>query len=307
MIEALLAPELLRGVGAGALGLALVAAAAAATRRNDRPTVPLAGLVLAAASLTALGLRLAPPRTVILGIGLLAVAGLLADVWPSCRPALPLLALPGAALVATDPELAAGPPWLMGLLVLTVVLGGPLVGSFDERWSDRGYGPVLMAGTVAGVYLTVPDTERLLVVLGVAGVLALTGWPRPVAHLGWAGSLAATGLVLWAAALDGASRPSAVVGSMACLGLLAVEPVARALLRDRGGPLDPLAGSWLALPVVAAAHALVVVVASRGAGLRSDLPTAAAVAGADLGIALVLCLAVGLVFGARPSQPAGHG
>lgn len=323
MIEALFTRELVSGAGAGAVGLALVLVIAAVRRDSNPTSVPVVGLALAAAAVavTALVVTKAAVRTpgeVLVGLGALAAVGLLADLWPRCRPALALLALPGAVLLASaaerayaanrqvDPRFVLPPRWFWVVVVVAVAVGGPLVGAFDARWRSQGYGPILLAVTVAGAYLTVPDTERMLVLLGAAGVLVLSAWPWPLGSLGRAGSLSATGLVVWAATLDGAYRSSSVVGAVACLGLLVVEPVARGMLRRHRSPLEGLQGKWWSVPAVAAFHLAVVLVASRGAGLRPDLGEAALVAGADLVVALVLVLAAAAILGAHRTRPVGY-
>src|SRR5690606_32918712 len=94
-----------------------------------------------------------------------------------------------------------------------------------------GVGPVLVAVTVAGVYLTVPDTEMATVLLGAALPAAALGWPFAWGRLGGGGALATVAVVAWTVALDGRGRLGSVVGGVACLGLLA--QIGRASCRER--------------------------------------------------------------------------
>lgn len=248
------------------------------------------------------------------GLLLLALAGLVIDLWPKAWLGAPLLALPGAIALAVGtqaliPGQAGGrssSAWVVPVVIAVVVVGGTLVGCFDSRWRSRGFGPILLALTLVGVYLTVPETKRTLVLMGAAVVIALTAWPVPLASVGWAGSLAATGLVVSMTVLDGLDRPSSIVGAVACLGLLIVEPMARALVGGRQSPLDALPTSWWSVPVVAAAHLAIVLVASRVAGLRVDVNSAALVASVDLGVALLVAVGVAVILDARNRRPLGY-
>ncbi len=300
MIEALVSEELLRGAAAGVVGLMVVLGAGIIQRSRHRRPPPLVGVVLAVAVIV--GMRDRVPTGVVAAVVLLAGAGLVADVWGRARLVVPLLALPGALALAGESTLAGGPPWLPWLVVGAVILGGPLMGSFDDRWRAHGYGPVLIAATAAGIYATVPDTEGALVVLGAAAVLAWAGWPWPLAGLGWAGSLAVTGVIVWSASSDGLDRPASIVGGVACFGLLWVEPLVRSALRRRGSPFEGYPGAMAPLLAAVAVHAAVVVVASRGAGLRLDALSAAVISGG----ALLLAFAFVAVLSTAPSETDGY-
>jgi hypothetical protein len=240
------------------LGLAAaVACLGAAWVRRERPP-PLAGLALAAA--TAAGL---------------AVTGAPAD------PALgwPALAVAAAAVAAA-------------------------LAAFDRRWGRAGLPPALLAVTALGVWACVPDVEGPLVLLGAALPLALLGRPGPLAArrpgaaaFGVAGSAAVAAVVVWVVATGGAGRPGSVVGGLACLGLLLVEPAARLLDPGRRGPLDPVADrpglAWAAL----AAQLVLAGYASRVAGR----PDSAATALGLTALGLALALAAGVVVARRPS------
>jgi hypothetical protein len=136
------------------------------------------------------------------------------------------------------------------LVLASAVVGATLLSDFDSRWCRRGLGPVLLAVSMLGIYATVPDTEQALVLLGLALPLALTFWPWPVASLGVAGSLATTGLVVWTISAGGAGRTSSIIGGLACLGVLVLEPITRGLRADRRSALElvPLRLWWVVRP-----------------------------------------------------------
>jgi hypothetical protein len=215
-----------------------------------------------------------------------------------------LAAAGGAGIVAaTDPPatLALPPPWI----AVAAGVAGALLAGFDRRWRGQGLAPLLLAVSAVGVYATVPDVEWALVVVGAALPLALLGWPGPLApggllgprrrdgpaqpppSLGVAGSLAAAALLAWTVAAGGAGRPGSVVGGLACLGVLAVEPLARLLdPRHRSALARPRA-AWTAL----AAHLVLVAVAARVVGRAETVAAALPLAGLALAAALAVALA----------------
>jgi hypothetical protein len=226
------------------------------------------------------------------------LAGVAAWTWGRARRGGVLATLAGlapaaagvGALAATDgipPGRQAG----LGPLVagVAVVAAGALLADFDRRRPD-GLALPLWAVSVAGVWATVPDVESAVVVLGAALPPALLGWPSPLARhglvaLGVAGSLASAGLLVWVAATDGAGRPGSMVGGLACLGVLGVEPLARRLAgRGPGGPPLPAAA-------LLAAHLVLVAVASRVVGRRDTVAQALPLAAAVLVVALVVAVA----------------
>jgi hypothetical protein len=215
-----------------------------------------------------------------------------------------LAAAGGTGIVAaTDPPatLALPLPWI----AVVAGVAGALLAGFDRRWRGHGLAPLLLAVSAVGVYATVPDVEWALVVVGAALPLTLLGWPGPLApgglrgprrrdgpaqpppSLGVAGSLAAAALLAWTVAAGGAGRPGSVVGGLACLGVLAVEPLARLL--------DPRHRSALARPRVAwtalAAHLVLVAVAARVVGRTETVAAALPLAGLALAAALGVALA----------------
>jgi hypothetical protein len=115
--------------------------------------------------------------------------------------------------------------------------------------------------------------------------------------MGTGGSLAAVGALAWAAAMGGTGRPASIVGGVAGLGLLAAEPLGRAVVALTGGsppasPLDRLPARAWSTPAVAAVQAVVVVLAARVAGLCTSVPAAVAVSTATLLVVVAAAVAV---------------
>jgi hypothetical protein len=193
-------------------------------------------------------------------------------------------ALAATGVVPASPETGLSPV----VAVAAAVAAGALLADFDLRRRD-GLALSLLAFSMAGVWATVPDVESALVVLGAALPPALLGWPSPLARnglvsLGVAGALASAGLLVWVVTTDGAGRPGSMVGGLACLGVLGVEPLARRLGgRGPGGPpLPPLP--------LAAAHLALVAVAARVVGRRETVAQALPLALLALAVAVAVAV-----------------
>lgn len=268
---------LLVGAVAGLVALGL--------RRGRRVPLPVVGLLGAGAAWAALDELSLASSALALGLVALGAAGVVADVVPRARALLPLLALPGAWVLSTQAVDVAG--WAVFALLATVVIGGPLVADVDHHWRHRPLAPALVAVSILGVYATVPETDHVIAVVGAVLPLALLGWPVGLGRLGAAGSLALTGLLAWSVAVGGVTRPSSIVGGLACLGFLAAEPVGRFLVARRDPGLRAVPGPG-AVVLAGLAHLVVVATASRVAGLRDSATVAALIVSIDLVLALAL-------------------
>ena len=242
--------------------------------RNGRPA-PSAALLAAGAMIVALQL-IGPQsqgslRLVISVLALVVGAGLATGLeLPSRLWFLPLT--PGAAFLAyqTGPS---GPAWVSHLVFLTVVLGSALITDFDRRDHRGALGPAMALFSVAGVFLCIPDTDQALVMLGAMAPVALTGWPLRLARLGSIGLPAWIGLYAWTVATGGIARLGPIMAATACLGLLALEPVAHAVLCRARRAADKASPRHLwAHPttLLLSAQLLFALVASRLAGVRSS-------------------------------------
>lgn len=270
------------------LGLLATAAAVAIAFwrrriRPDRELPGLAGLAVAGAATLALWWEGQAAGGLALGLVLLAGGGLIATATNAGWLARAAVALPGAAVLAMH---AAVPhdAWVRPLVLFGIVAGGTLVADFDRRWQHFGYGPIMAAGTALGVYVTVPETQHAIVLLGAALPAVLLAWPRPLARLGSAGSLTLIGIVLWVSAVDGAARPTAIVGGAACLGLLLLEPTVHAIKGRRPVDVTEPAPAWRAATPVVALHAALVLIASRGAGLQTTMAACLALVAVEVAV-----------------------
>jgi hypothetical protein len=96
---------------------------------------------------------------------------------------------------------------------------------------------------------------------------------------------------VWTVATGGAGRPGSVVGGLACLGLLAAEPLARLLDPRHRSPLDRLGRRWLPWSALVA-HLLLVAIASRIVGRAETVAQALPLALLELAVALGVAVAV---------------
>lgn len=281
---------LLFAAGGLALGLVIVLLAP----RDSQP--PVGGYLYGAAALAALGLQFELPWPVPVGAVLVAAGCALGDdVWDRT-----LASGVGAGLLVFGGDVAAG---LGGvILAVAIALCAALVVSFDETYRTSAIGLPLLAGSVVGVLLTVPDTERAMALCGAALPLILLGWPARLVSLG-PGAGAAVALIGWVGGMAGAARPGAAVGALAALGLMLAAPVGRRVVGVATPALAGLAasGALRALAVVAI-HGVVVFGTSRVAGLQDSALLAALIAAPFLAVAAVVGAAPAP---ARAAPPAG--
>ena len=285
IVEAAGSPEFLTGLRWGGITAAAALLIGIAWRRWRKEPAPVAGLAVVVA--VALGMPTVRPlhQNLLAGLGLLAVSG---EIFPWTRRILLLpflVALPGAWLIARSD--LPGPGWVMPLVIVVIGMGGPVISWFDENAEGPALPMLLFAIAVAGVWVTVPDTEEALVLLGATGALTLLAWPLRVARLGPVGSHALIGFYMWAVAWGGRGREGSIIGATAALGMLVAAPIGALLARRRQVTTDGWPGVGLAV-----LQTVVVAVATRVAGLKSDQIDAAGIALPALSAALILWVMV---------------
>jgi hypothetical protein len=293
LLEPFEQPEFSAGLEAAVVALAAAVLIGAVWRSRSGRPAPVGGLLLSAAGVVALTSSApvgAPvPEELIGALVLLAIGGFVADL-ASWRPVRFLLPIPGAFMLATDsglPDVA----WIRILAGVTAVVGGALVADFDTPFRRRRNPALpLLAISAVGVYYTVPDTEQALVLLAVCLVMTVAAWPLPLVSLGTSGAFAAVGLFSWVVAVGGVGRHSAIVGGVACLALLVVEPFSRVVMRSRREPRGAF-DRWSVLPLAALQLAFVAF-AARVVGLRPTVAPAVWLAVAELAVAMATLLAL---------------
>jgi len=312
-LDALTSQEFLAGLVFGVAALTIGALVVYVWRRRRSTPVPIVGVLLTLAALPAIGVTRDLPIDLWFGIVLLGVAGTLYP-WARRVPLLPAaLVAPGAWWMTQVVELP-GAAWVPWLLFAWIILSTPLVTSFDRHFAERGYATVFLLVSIAGMFATLPDTEEILVVFGVAVPLALLAWPMVKASLGAIGIYPVLGVMAWVIAFGGRGRESAVIGAAAGLAFLVIEPLVR-WWRGRT-LLDRVPGGLWWVPAAGAFQLVVVLLSARVAGLSETPRQAALVATLTLSaVAATLVAADGrapehlseshATRGTRPTDPDG--
>lgn len=287
------------GLACGLIALGVGIALVAVIRRASAgsPPAPVLGLLVAAGTLAGVALVKRVPLAVVAGTVLVAAAGVIPVHRRGWTAAGAAAAVPGACVVAWGSGLR-GPEWIEPVVAAAIVAGGWTLADLDRRAATArlGLGPVLFAVTAAGIFATTPDTERALVLLIVAALTAVLAWPVTFAVLGRPGAYAVAASTVWIVAVEGRGRTGAIVGGLACAGLLVAEPLGRVLVRSAGGALSKagtaLRSGPLAVVALAVVHAAIVAVASRVAGFEATAGGALRIAGPLLGAATMVTAAV---------------
>ena len=161
---------------------------------------------------------------------LLAVAGFVYERVPvpggDGIPWAPVLvgaavAVPGSIVLAQEATSVAT-SWMRVLVVVSVVVLPWLVLSCSRRGPRAT--PLMVGITVAGILFCVPETGPMHAIVGGIIPAALLGFvvARPARAFAIAPLV---GLLVLAVVDGGATRPGAVIGGMACFGLLALPPI----------------------------------------------------------------------------------
>jgi hypothetical protein len=302
--------QLWSGVAAGvaALALSLAAAIVMARARTGDSRPPGIGLPTAAAALVAIAPWQAPTVGVVVGLaGVTAIVGLAPATrsrWGTKPVLTVLLTAPFAWLLAAD---ASSVAWVRAVALCGATVGPVAARRTDGEWGPAGLTPGLYAITAAGVFAAVPNTEAAATLLGAALPGACAGWPLGRARLGSAGAASATALLVWVAAAGASGREPAVVGALACLGLLVALP-AGSWLAARWRVSSPRLGHHpVAGPLaVLAVHAATVAVAARVAGTSDELGVAVPIAVATLVVAAIVAAIVPVGVPAPVAVPGAH-
>jgi len=261
----------------GLAAAAVLAVTALVLRRLRRP-LPAAGLAMAAAGMVAVAIADTDEAGGTLHV--LGIAAAAAGAWAGRVLRLPLvlrpvLVVPGIAVTVEAMHLADRSTVVWPTVIVASVLAA-LVADADESLAGSAVGPPLLAVSIFGMYVTIPETGQILPVLVVAVPIALVGAPLCLARLGAAGSGAIIALLAAVVAEGGQARAASIVGGLAAVGVLALEPVARRLVP--GAPAWPADWRSPRILALAALQVVIVLVMSRVAGLRDDLEGATVIA-----------------------------
>jgi hypothetical protein len=285
IIEGIGSSEFLAGLRWGGIAVGMALLGALVWRRFRKERAPFVGLAGGGAILLAMPVVRPVNGTLLGGLGLLALAGVIFP-WTRRNPFLPVMAaLPGAWLVATSG--LPGPGWVPVMVFGVAAICGPVISWFDDAAEVSPLPVLLFAISAAGVYVTVPDTEEALVMLGALAAPTLLAWPLRMARLGAVGGHVIVGIYVWVVAWGGRGREGSVVGAVAALGMVLAAPIGAWIARKDNVTTAAWPGIWLVVLQV-----LVVAVTTRVGGLQTDPIAAAIIAVPTLIAALLLWVVV---------------
>jgi hypothetical protein len=283
-------------MGGGVIALLVMWAGASTRRFFEVDRMPIIGFgVVVTTALLAL-LRRPLPGEVLIGLGLLAALPFFAPSRPDQRWRV-LATLPGAAVLAF--RAPAGEGGLEILAFFAIPIAGGLIAHFDAAHRDPSLAALGVASATGAAFLSLPDTQNIAPMAGVALVVAAGVWLSPRLALGvsvypW------IGLLTWITMADGSARPASAVGTIGALALVIIEPIVRTARHRSEGLLASPAGMS---PTVWAlgfsgATVIVAVAASRLAGTRASTVIALAI------VAGIWVMTAGaLAFLRTPAQP----
>jgi hypothetical protein len=166
------------------------------------------------------------------------------------------------------------PVWLRLVVLASVPVVGYLLDEFESRYRSHGLGMVFFCLAVAGTFLAVPDTELARAMVAVSFPMVFLAWPRTLVSIGRSGGYMAGAVFAMATTAGGVGREASVIGGMACLGFLMLEPLAvrrrpRLVALPASLHRTPEAAVLASVP-----QAAMVYFASRVAGPLSSIPVA---------------------------------
>lgn len=251
--------------------------------RTDEGSVLEWGLTLTAAAFLAVSLAVGSRLTLLASLIALAVGGWMArPPGGSARAPFGWLLIAAGAVAMVVRGGFADIGWLSVLAPLVTVLIGSALAAWASRLPQEMLG-VMIAISVFGIWVTVPETETARALLGASLPLALATLPFIRAKLGYSGAFALAGILVWVVATGGEARSASVIGGWACIGAIAILPL-------YNPPPTALVGGKRTMTVLI--HAVIVVVASRVIGLWESGGLALL---AVLGLFIAVYLALGLV------------
>lgn len=264
------------------LRLGLIALAAGWALRfifgRERPPLPIAGVLLAAATLGGLHLTSEPLGPAVLAVLAIVVGVYAARVVGAPGWMQPIAAFPGALWLALETP-ATNLVWVRVLIAVLIPVAGFLISDFEMRHDRMGLGVIFFTLAVLGMFAAVPDTEQALIITAAALAITLLAWPWPAASLGPEGGYAAVAVLLIVMAMGGEGRPPSIIGSAACLGLLLIEPVLVRLRPSSMRMLTWVNRNWVGAVLASLPQFAVVVLCSRvAARFETNLPTILVVA-----------------------------
>jgi len=257
------------------------------TRR--RGVLPVAGLLIAGSTLATLAVLDDPIGTEAISVLVIVLGIVLARILRAPDLMIPLGALPGSVWLAFNTDVTEL-FWVRLAIAVLIPIGGYLTGDFEKRYAGMGLGVIFFALASLGVFVAVPDTEWSRTLIAVALPVTFLAWPKAVATLGVEGSYASIAVFVVVTAQGGGARPASIVGGLACLGLLLMEPLTMAFRPEVVRIIGWIKRNWAGAVLASLPQFAVVALCSRvAARFTNELPAlivVAAVYGATIAVGI---------------------
>ena len=174
--------------------------------------------------------------------------------------------------------------WLLRLLlVASVVILSCAIFVFENGFDRKRWIPLLLLSSAGAIFVTVPDTEGPLVLLGIFTATLL--FPsKSISRFFGAGHAAFAGMFMWMIFEAGKGRPASIMTVAGCLGIFFVIPILTKILSGRRQNLSGVL--WFVL------HCLSISIVINYARATSDLRISAIAAG----VAILIPLFVSTLF-----------
>jgi hypothetical protein len=216
-----------------ALGVgALLAGTFYAIRRSLNISPRGWALAYGGAALVVLGLTLPLDLTLVLRLGLVAGAGLLVDLtgllpegrWRLASQVVAWALVAFSVYVFTTEVTSGLEPWIQVTLPLWMVALAVAMRAIDRSSLAALLAPAL-AVLVVGIWVTVPETDMMEVLLGASLPMALVTLPPIGARTTTSGLLLVAALLGWLTVDGGAGRVVGIAGSLSMPWVLLIVPL----------------------------------------------------------------------------------
>jgi hypothetical protein len=148
-----------------------------------------------------------------------------------------------------------GNPW-----AIPAAIGAAAAAFFGLREAkDTTFSGLATAISIAGIWATVPETDRISVIVGVTAVMVWVWWPLDLSSPRVAGAVVIGAFAAWAVLIGGIPRATGLIGGFGAIASLWVS--ARFVPREQ---------PWIWVAI----HFLLVLAWSRWAGLSDTVPVA---------------------------------
>jgi hypothetical protein len=247
-----------------------------AVRTGDDP-LPIGGLLIGVATLSAVTLAGEIPSAVWIGVGVILLLTLMVENLGASPVVIAAASVPGAVVVALAGS--TEPAWVRMVVVVAVPIMGFLINDFESRYARSGLGVIYFGLAALGTFLAVPDTEWVRTLFAVALPISFLAWPRVLVTIGPGGAYAVAAVFALFTSEGGTGRPASVIGALASLGLLVIEPVVFRLQPQIDSLRARLLGDPVSILIAAIPQFAIVFVTSRiAAHYSSPLRSAVVVA-----------------------------